>query len=150
MTDKLDIKYVYSVLGAVQHAKSKKEKVELLQKYNSQGLRDVLYCQYSNTIEFALPEGSPPYTPYDVIKNIPKQLSKIGPKIMKFLIKNGPGDKWLPVKRERKFLDLIETIHPRDAEIVIAAKDKKLKEMFPTITKNVVLTAFPNLLGNVP
>ena len=32
MTDKLDIKYVYSVLGAVQHAKSKKEKVELLQK----------------------------------------------------------------------------------------------------------------------
>lgn len=145
-----DIKYIYTVLDAANKAKTKGEKVTVLQKFNSQGLRDLFYCQYSD-VEFILPEGAPPFDAFDSSKGqIPKQLSKLGPKLLKYFIKNGPGQKWLPVKRERKFLDLIEVIHPLDAKVVIAAKDKTLKELYPTLTKNVVLTAFPELLGNVP
>jgi hypothetical protein len=146
-----NIKYIYTVLDAANRAKTKAEKVAVLQKYNSQGLRDMFYCQYSDKIEFALPEGAPPYQEFDSSKSqIPKQLSKIAPKLLKYLVKNGPGMKWLPVKRERKFLDIIEVIHPLDAKVVIAVKDKLLKEAYPTLTKNVVQTAFPTLLGNVP
>jgi hypothetical protein len=145
-----NLKYIYTVLDAANKAKTKADKVAVLQKYNSQGLRDMLYCQYSN-IEFILPEGAPPFDEFDSSKRqIPKQLSKIGPKLLKYFVKDGPGQKWISVRRERKFLDLIEVIHPLDAKVVIAAKDKKLQEEYPTVTKNVVQAAFPTLLGNLP
>ena len=49
-----------------------------------------------------------------------------------------------PLKRESLFLNLLETLHIEEAELLIAAKDKKLKSK--GITKKLVRDAFPNLI----
>ena len=48
------------------------------------------------------------------------------------------------VKRESLFISLLETIHPKDAELFLEAKDKNLK--YKGITKKLVMDAFPNLI----
>ena len=40
----------------------------------------------------------------------------------------------------------IENIDAKDAEIVIAMKDKKLTELYPTITKELVQESVPGLI----
>ena len=47
-------------------------------------------------------------------------------------------------KREKVYLGLLESIHPKDAEIVVKMVNKKLS--IPKITEKVVKEAFPNLI----
>ena len=47
-------------------------------------------------------------------------------------------------KREKIFLGLLESVHPKDAELVVGMINKKLP--VDGITKNVVKEAFPNLI----
>jgi hypothetical protein len=49
-----------------------------------------------------------------------------------------------PVKRENMFLELLESIHPDDAQVFIDAKDKSLK--YKGLTKKLVIDSFPNLI----
>ena len=53
------------ILQKVSSAKTKKEKIELLQEYNSQGLRSLLIINFDDSLEFLLPEGEVPFTPND-------------------------------------------------------------------------------------
>jgi hypothetical protein len=49
-----------------------------------------------------------------------------------------------PIKRESLFLEILESVHPSDAEVFIAAKDKNLK--YKGLTKKLVVDSFPNLI----
>ena len=53
------------ILQKVSSAKTKKEKVDLLQQYNSQALRSLLIINFDDSLEFLLPEGEVPFTPND-------------------------------------------------------------------------------------
>ena len=53
------------VLRKVSNAKTKKEKVDLLRKYNSTALRQLLIINFDESIVSMLPEGDVPYTPND-------------------------------------------------------------------------------------
>jgi hypothetical protein len=48
------------------------------------------------------------------------------------------------IKRESLFMQLLESVNPKDAELFIAAKDKSMK--FKGITKKLVMETFPNLI----
>ena len=41
---------------------------------------------------------------------------------------------------------MLEGIDPKDSEMLILVKDKKLHEKWPNITKDVVRKAFPKLI----
>jgi hypothetical protein len=49
-----------------------------------------------------------------------------------------------PLKREGLFLNLLETLNPEEADLLVAAKDKSMK--YKGITKRLVNDAFPNLI----
>ena len=53
------------ILQKVSSAKTKKEKIDLLKEYNSQGLRSLLIINFDDSLEFLLPEGEVPFTPND-------------------------------------------------------------------------------------
>ena len=53
------------ILRKVSNAKTKKEKVELLRKHNSNALRQVLIINFDESNESVMPEGDVPYTPND-------------------------------------------------------------------------------------
>ena len=53
------------ILQKVSSAKTKKEKVELLQEYNNNGLRAVLIINFDESLKFLLPEGEVPFDAND-------------------------------------------------------------------------------------
>ena len=56
---------ISEVLRKVSNAKTKKEKIALLQKHNSQALRSLLIWNFDESVISMVPEGDVPYTPND-------------------------------------------------------------------------------------
>ena len=48
-------------------------------------------------------------------------------------------------KRERDYTKFLESISPKDAEIMIAMKDKKLTDVFPTFTRELCKEVYPEM-----
>lgn len=134
---------VYEIFDKFKKAKSKKERLAVLQEYSQVGaFRDVLRGSFDDALVFNLPEGAPPYTP-NKPESVPSTLLK---KHREFglYVKNGTNDSLAPFRREMKFVQLLESIHPEDAELVLAMKDKDLGIKY--LTKKLVQEAIPNLI----
>ena len=56
---------VTEILQKVSSAKTKKEKVDLLQEYNQDALRAILIINFDESLKFLLPDGEVPFTPND-------------------------------------------------------------------------------------
>jgi hypothetical protein len=138
---------VSEILDLVQGAATKDERVALIKKHNCLALRDVLKGGLDDSITWILPTGSPPYKKDDKspVGLHPSTLHRQSPRL-RYFIAGGPGERLTPAKRERLFVEVLESIDPRDAELLIAMKDKQLKRLFPCLTKNLVKAVFPNLI----
>ena len=138
------IKYqVYETLDRVSKAKSRTDKVSILQKESSNALRDVLRGTFDNRIQWNLPAGDVPYNPSSD-ESPPTTLLKQHMNF-KFFVKGlRESERLTSVKREKLFLDMVETIHPRDAELIVTMINKK--PPMKGITKKLVQEAFPELI----
>ena len=65
---------ISEVLQRVSNAKTKKEKVELLNAYKTPALTKILLCNYAKSVSFLFPEGKTPFTELDVPKGINHQM----------------------------------------------------------------------------
>lgn len=135
-------KFTFEVFEAFDKAKSKKDKVEVLQNHATPAVKNILLGTFDNSIVWALPEGTPPYAPADERSNansFTRQLDQL-----RYFVVGGPGDKLTKLKRETMFVRLLESIHPKDAELVLkmVAKQPPAKGL----TKALVQEVFPNLI----
>lgn len=137
-------KYVYEVVEEVKSAKTKKEKIEILKKHETWALKDILKGTLDPKIQWDLPAGQAPYTPNNG-HNAPSNLFKEHKKF-KYFVKGGPAKDMLRLKRETLFIGLLESIHPKDAELVVSMVNKK--KIGGGITPNLVNEAFPNLVSS--
>jgi len=137
-----NMKLVYEILEAVAKTTKKEEKIKILRNNESWALKDVLRATYDDSIVFLLPPGDPPYTP-NKEGSIPSNLLKQN-KQFKFFVQGGPSPNMMPVRRERIFIDVLESIHPKDAEVLIKMINKK--SLGKGITKKLVQEAFPGLI----
>ena len=134
---------VYETLDRVSKAKSRTDKVSILQKESSNALRDVLRGTFDKVIQWNLPAGDVPYNPASD-ESPPTTLLKQHMNF-KYFVKGLRESERLPsVKREKLFLDMVETIHPRDAELIVTMINKK--PPMKGITKKLVQEAFPELI----
>ena len=56
----------------------------------------------------------------------------------------GGNDTLRPMKREQLFMQLLEGLHPDEAEIICLVKDKNLKKKYK-LTRAIVEEAFPDI-----
>lgn len=138
----MKILHVYEVFELVEKAKTKKEKISVLQKNGIWPVKDILKGTYDETIQWNLPEGKPPYVPNEP-QSVPSTFLKRN-KDLKYFVKGGPGDKLTNFKREKMFLGMLESVHPADAELLCNMIDKR--KLGYTITKSLVKEAFPDLI----
>lgn len=138
---------ISEILQQVQNASSKEERIALIKKYNCLALRDVLKGGLDDSITWILPSGTPPYRVDDKspIGLHPSTLHRQSPRL-RYFIAGGPGERLTPTKREKLFIEILESIDPKDAELLIAMKDKQLKKLYPCLTKPLVKAVFPNLI----
>lgn len=117
-----------------------------LKQHNSLELRDVLRGSFDDSIQWNLPLGKPTYDGRLSREGLSSSSLKLKIKIFHYFVKGGQGDALKSAKRENMFLQILETIHPQDAELVIAMKDKKLETLYPGITRDLVKQTWPGLI----
>ena len=137
---------ISEVLQKAAELSMKEDKINYLKSNDSRPLRNILKGSYDDTIQFNLPGGEPPYRKDDAPKgyepsNLYKQSS-----YFKYFFKGGQGDNMPAVRREKMFINVLESLHPDEAELVLTMKEKKLMGKYSGITPLLISEAFPNLL----
>lgn len=144
------------VLQRVSNAKTKTEKVGILQEYKSQALTKILLCNFAKSISFVFPSGKTPYTQNEVPKGIDHQMLIREHRLLeKFIVKDVNGVKVFgcsgsprpsikQLKKESLWIQLLEALHTDEADMLDLVKDKKLSERYK-ITRQNVIEAFPEL-----
>jgi hypothetical protein len=134
---------ISEVLQKVSNAKTKVEKVKLLQQYNSDTLRMLLIWNFDESISSAVPEGEVPYTVNDAPAGTEHTSLEHESRLFFHFIKGG-NENLTKAKRENMFIQLLEGLHKDEAEVVCMVKDKKLGKRYK-VTKAAVSEAFPQI-----
>jgi hypothetical protein len=130
---------IYEILDKVKEAHHINDKANILRQYDSEPLRYILELAFHPNVGWWLPEGAPPYKPSDVL-DTEGRLYKEARTLPLYLSGNRPDLK--PHQRENLFIGLLESLHPKDAELLIAVKDKKVEGL----NVETINTAFPGLI----
>ena len=135
---------ISEILRKVSNAKTKKEKVELLQKHNTPALRQLLIWNFDESVISMVPEGEVPYTPNDAPTGTDHtRLEQEYRGFYRFV--KGGADKLPSLKRESLFVQLLEGLSAEEAELLCLVKDGSLTSKYKRITKAVVSEAFPQI-----
>jgi len=129
------------VLDKVAKLKTKDEKIAHLRKYNTDALRMVIKASFDPKIEWSLPEGEVPYTPAEAPEGTEHTLLAHEARKLYHFIKGG-NPQLTQNKREAMFVQMLEGLHENEAKLLVAAKDKKLHQVYKGLSANVVKAAF--------
>ena len=134
---------VFEILEEFEKATNKAQRKEVLLKYSDvNALLDILRGTFDDALEFNLPKGRPPFTP-NLPESVPSTLLRKH-KEFGYFVKGARADSMPAWKRENLFIQLLESIHPADAELVLSMVEKKSPVKF--LTKKLVQEAFPKLI----
>ena len=163
--------FAYEVLDAASKQRTKAKKVEVLQKYKHPSLITIFVWNFDNSIVSLLPEGEVPYgtnlddqnatgTLSGKINDAVGKMQEMGSSslgsqdqgkasIRKEYTKfynfcKGGNPSLSSLRRETMFINILEGLHPLEAELLCLVKDKKLQEKYK-ITKEIVSTAYPEI-----
>jgi len=162
----------FEVLDLVSRQRSKAKKIEALRKYEEISLKIIFIWNFDESIQSILPPGEVPYHGYDDQNTYSGTLStKISNEVRKmhetgsfslgasdqeghttirreskhfYHFCKGGNDGMNNIRRETMFINILEGLHPLEAEIVTLCKDKRLGEVYK-ITKDVVAEAYPDI-----
>lgn len=133
---------LYEVLEKFEATKSRKDKIAVLKENDTPALRDYIRCLYDDRVQFNLPGGKPPYNA-NLPESYPSTWHKQHMKL-KYFVKGLIGDQMKQIKRESMFISVLESVHPKDAEVLVDMINKKATAK--GFTKKIVQEAFPNLV----
>ena len=164
--------FAFEVLHLLSKQRSKAKKIEVLKRYEDPSLKAIFIWNFDETIISVLPEGEVPYTGYDeqttysgtLTTRISEEIRKMhetgsfsmgsGDKEGHTTIRReyvnfyhflrGGNDSLNNIRRETMFINILEGLHPLEAEILILTKDKRLTDKYK-ITKDVVSAAYPQI-----
>tara|TARA_B100000900_G_scaffold52207_1_gene38517 strand:+ start:1278 stop:1778 length:501 start_codon:yes stop_codon:yes gene_type:complete len=129
------------VLDKVHKAKTKAQKVKILREHNNASLRMVIKSSFDPKIEWSMPEGEVPFMPNDAPAGTDHTRLATEAKKLYHFIKGGDGT--TPrTKKEAMFIQMLEGLHESEAKLIVAAKDKKLHQIYKGLSKDVVKEAF--------
>lgn len=134
---------VYEILEKVAKTRLKKDKIAILHQHNAMPIRDVLRGTFDRTVQWNVPDGNPPYEPADE-SSVPSSLTRQHLHFKYFVKGLRDSERLNKIKRERMFINMLESVHPRDAEILISMINKK--SPMKGITKKLIQEAFPDLI----
>lgn len=119
---------------------NEEEQIKCLQANDNSAIRTVLKFCFDPAIKWLLPKGEAPYTPCE-FPNIENMLYSEARRL--YLFVEGGNPNLTTLKRESMYIDLLQSITPEDAKLLISIKDKKLP--FKGLKSETVLKAYPGL-----
>ena len=162
----------FEVLDLASKQRSVNKKVEVLKTYEHISLKMLLLWNFDESVQSALPDGEVPYESYDeqtsssgtLSKKIDLETRKMyetgsfsignadvqGRTTIRRECKNfyhfvkGGNDAMKNLRRESMFINLLQGLHPLEAEILALVKDKKLESKYK-ISRSIVEEAYPDI-----
>ena len=164
--------FAFEVLHLASKQRSKAKKVEVLRRYEDPSIKALFIWNFDETVISILPEGDVPYTGYDDQTSYSGTLStRISEEVRKmhetssfslgttdkqghttirreyvnfYHFLKGGNDAMNNIRRETMFINILEGLHPLEAEIITLVKDKNLESKYK-ITKDVVSEAYSDI-----
>ncbi len=133
---------MHEVLQKVSNAKTKKEKIKLMQEYNTNALRMLFIINFDDSVVSLLPPGDVPFTPNEAPDGTEHTILEKEARLLHHFFKGGSNVS--QAKRESMFIQMLEGLSAGEAEALILAKDKKIGKRWK-ITKAAVSEAFPSI-----
>lgn len=129
---------LYEILDQIDKSD---EPAEVVRKFGKQysSFQDYLRCVFDDRIQFTLPEGKPPYRPADP-STYPSTWHKKHMDLKYFVT-----EQMSQIKREMRFINMLESIHPEDAVIVCEMIGKRTPSN--KLTAELAKEVFPNLFS---
>jgi len=162
--------FVFEVLDLASQQKSSDKIVEALKQYEHDCIKMIMVWNFDKSIISLLPEGEVPYgetqdqTVYkgSLSENLAREaaggesatgqdLDGRGRTSIRREYQNlyhyvkGGNDSLTTTRREMMFINLLQGLHPREAEVIVLTKDKKLGEKY-NITFDQVKEAYPDIV----
>jgi hypothetical protein len=163
--------FAFEVLELVSSQKTNAKKVELLKRYEDLSLKALFIWNFDESLISSLPEGDVPYastgeqnsfsgTVSDKVRDAVGKMEELGSnslgmndqgqttirkeytRFYNFI--RGGNDGLSSLRRETMFINMLQGLHPLEAEILILVKDKKLETKYK-ISKEVVSEAYPDI-----
>jgi hypothetical protein len=135
--------FIFEILDLVSAQRSKAKKVEVLQEYRDPSLVSILIWNFDDTVVSIIPEGEVPYNPNEVpVGTDHTSLRREYRNLYHFV--QGGNTSLSTIRRETMFIQMLEGLHPREAEILCLIKDKKLTTKYK-LTYEVVKEAYPDI-----
>ena len=164
--------FAFEVLDLVSRQRTKAKKIEVLRTYGEVSLKILFVWNFDESIISILPPGQVPYVGYDAQNTYNGTLTtKLNHEVRtmhekgdfslgvsdqqghttirreakhfyQFIQGGNPGMN--AIRRETMFINILEGLHPLEAEIVAACKDKRLGEIYK-VTKEIVAEAYPDI-----
>ena len=132
---------ISEILDKVSKVKTKQEKVNILREHNHPSLRMVIKSSFDANIKWALPKGDVPYVHNEAPEGTEhSSLSYESRKLYHFI--EGGNPQITQNKREMMFVQMLEGLHESEAAVLVAAKDKKLHQVYKGLSAPVVKEAF--------
>ena len=133
---------ISEVLQKVHSAKTKAQKVKILQDNNTNALRSILIANFDESIHSLLPEGEVPYEKNDAPLGTEHTVLEQEYRKLYLFFKGGSTIK--QSQRENLFIQMLEGLSVEEAELLILVKDKALNKKY-RVTRSCVETAFPEI-----
>ena len=166
--------FAFEVFDLVIKQRTKAKKIEYLKKYGHPSIKSLFIWNFDNTVISLLPPGEVPYSSLEEEQNTSGTLStKIGQQTATMGYNNtnsmgtsddlkrgrtsirqefkkfynfvkGGNDKLKSLSRETMFIQILQGLHPLEAEILCLVKDKKLTDKY-NIPQEIVSAAYPDI-----
>jgi len=165
--------FTFEVFALVNKQKTKAKKIEVLRKHVHDSLKALFIWNFDESVISLLPPGEVPYASmrdeqittgtlstkiaqavgtmeYNQddsmgLGDMKRGRTTIRKEYQRFYnFCKGGNDQLKSLRRETMFIQMLEGLHPLDAEILCLVKDKKLEEKYK-ITKQIVSEAYPDI-----
>ena len=161
--------FIFEILELASKQRTDAKKVEVLKTYEHDSLKSIFIWNFDESIITLLPDGDVPYANADeqsvyagsLSENLAKEasgdLSATGQDLdgrgrtslrkeyqnLYHYVKGG-NDSLTSIRREMMFINLLRGLHPKEAEVLILTKDKKLSTKYKISHENVK-EAYPDI-----
>lgn len=163
--------FIFEILNLTSKQRVNSKKIEILRKYEHPSLKSIFIWNFDESITSALPPGEVPYAALGEQNSFSGTLSeKIDDAVSKmkeiesnslgsqdqgrssirkeyqkfYNFVKGGNNELSSLRRETMFINILQGLHPLEAEILILTKDKKLQTKYK-ITKELVTEAYPDI-----
>jgi hypothetical protein len=127
-------RYITELLTELNNDPSLLKKPENVNNY---ALRSVFQYAFQPNLKFVLPDGEPPYKKDAAPMGMsPANFYQQVKKLYIFTRQDLTN-----LRREQLFIQLLEGLHPKEADLCVAIKDQTLDSMYPNITAERVWNA---------